>query len=158
MCAVAGIEESNHQLLDFVVVHKSEVGNTSTRMELEGVKRLITSVETHAPIGDIIVDKHPQVCNFLRRENYSYGFDPWHRLKSLKRELRKLVKGLEDEAEKAHMKELNRRFITHLYTSIEKANGDANLCKELVFSFFLHIQGIDSFSLISPINTFFRYS
>lgn len=141
LCAVAAIEEETHQVLDFTTVHKSEVENVSGRMELEGVKKLLPSIESHVMIGDITIDKHPQVCAFLRNQGYQYRFDPWHRLRSVKKELRNLVKGTKDADEKGMMKELFQRFIIHVYSSIERANGDADLCKELVISFFLHVQG-----------------
>uniref|UniRef100_A0A914DJX8 Uncharacterized protein n=2 Tax=Acrobeloides nanus TaxID=290746 RepID=A0A914DJX8_9BILA len=141
LCAVAAIEESTHQVIDFSVVHKSEVENVSNRMELEGVKKLLPAVESNVRIGNITLDKHPQVVSFLKNHNYDYGFDPWHRLKGIKKELKKLIRSLEDE-EKNNMKELARRFIVHVYKAIEFSNGDVNLCKELVFAFFLHVQGI----------------
>lgn len=142
LCAVAAIEESTHQVIDFVAVQKIEADNVSSRMELEGVKKLLPSIESNVRIGNITLDKHPQVVSFLRNQNYDYGFDPWHRLKGIKKELRKIAKALKNPEEKRQMTMLSKRFIVHVYNSIERSNGDASLCKELVFSFFLHVQGI----------------
>lgn len=52
------------------------------------------------------------------------------------------MKEMKTEDDKNQMKELGRRFVVHLYMAIEKSNGDATSCKELAFSFFMHIQGI----------------
>lgn len=110
-------------------------------MELEGVKRCLSSIESRIETNEITVDKHPSVVSFLKSQNKEVRFDPWHRLKSLKKELRSYIKGMNNEEEKTRMKELSRRFVVHLWASIERARGDAKLCQELVFSFFLHIQG-----------------
>uniref|UniRef100_A0A914DSM7 Uncharacterized protein n=1 Tax=Acrobeloides nanus TaxID=290746 RepID=A0A914DSM7_9BILA len=45
-------------------------------------------------------------------------------------------------AEKEEMKDLYRRLIVHIRNSIDRSQGNAIMLKELVFSFFLHIQGI----------------
>uniref|UniRef100_A0A914DDQ8 Mutator-like transposase domain-containing protein n=1 Tax=Acrobeloides nanus TaxID=290746 RepID=A0A914DDQ8_9BILA len=61
LCAVAGIEEETHQVLDVAVVHKSEVGNISGNIEFAGVKKLLSSIESQVNIGGITIDKHPQI-------------------------------------------------------------------------------------------------
>lgn len=57
LCAVAAIEETTHQVIDFVVVHKSETENISGRMELEGVKRILPSIESNVKIESITLGK-----------------------------------------------------------------------------------------------------
>uniref|UniRef100_A0A914DL84 Uncharacterized protein n=1 Tax=Acrobeloides nanus TaxID=290746 RepID=A0A914DL84_9BILA len=111
-------------------------------MELEGVKRCLSSLESEVTMNGDTVDKHNQVVSFLQSENKDVRFDPWHRLKALKKDLRCLIKSLDNEEDKQNMTELSKRFIIHVYASLEKSNGDAKLCQELVFSFFLHVQGI----------------
>lgn len=105
------------------------------------MKRCLASIESRVDVGHITVDKHPQVVAYLQSQQKQVRFDPWHRLKSLKKDLKHDAKEFDGE-EKEKMKELSRRFIVHVYSSIERANGDAKMCQELVYSFFLHIQGI----------------
>ena len=47
---------------------------------------------------------------------------------------------MKSDEDKHALKNLGRRFIVHVYASIESSN-DPEICKERVFSF-LHIQGI----------------
>lgn len=142
LCAVAAIEESTHEVVDFTIVHKSETEFISGRMELEGVKKLIPSIESKMKIGTITLDKHPQVCKYLKDEDYDFALDVWHKLHGTKKVLRSSIKEMKTAEEKDQMREMSRRFILHVYSSVEKANGDSTLCRELVYSFFLHVQGI----------------
>lgn len=128
-------------IVDFATVHKSETENVSARMELEGVKRCLSSIEALLEVKDITVDKHPSVVSYLQSQDKEVHFDPWHRLKTLKKELKNYIKNLENEDEKIKMKELARRFIVHVWSSIERAQGDPKICQEMIFSFFLHVQG-----------------
>lgn len=141
LCAVTFIEETTQQVIDFSIVHKSEVNNVSGRMELEGVKKTLNSVEKHVKIGNITTDKHLQVCAYLRSENYRYWFDTWHKMKSVKKDIKRLLALMQAE-EKDQLKSLGKRFIKHVYSSVEFADGDIDASRELVFSFFLHVQGV----------------
>lgn len=146
LCAVTALEGASKKIVDFAVVHKSETNNVSSRMELEGVKKLIASLKSkHIDFADFTVDKHPSVCAYLRQNNYPFHFDPWHVLRNTGKQIRKSVKEMKSDEDKHALKNLGRRFIVHVYASIESSN-DPEICKERVFSFFLHIQGIHAWN------------
>lgn len=141
-CAVTAIEESTKKVVCFATIQKREVENISGRMELEGVKRCIVSLEPHVKLESITVDKNPQVCAWLKTTGHKYFFDPWHKLKTVKKEVRTMLKELKDLEEKRILTDLAKRFIIHVYYCVEKSNGNPDLCREMIFSYFLHIQGI----------------
>ena len=87
----------------------------------------------------------PSSGGLSSKQEKDVKFDPWHRLKSLKKELKASIKELKDEDERNQMKDLVKRLIIHLNSSIERAQGDAKLYQELIFSF-LHIQGIHNWT------------
>jgi hypothetical protein len=111
-------------------------------MELAGVKKCLNSIEKSMQVDSVTIDKHPQVCAYLRQNDYDYFFDLWHLLKNSKKQIRSAMKKLKDEEERNQLKELRKRFVVHVYTAVEKSNGNPELCKEYIFSFFLHVQGI----------------
>jgi hypothetical protein len=51
------------------------------------------------------------------------------------------MKEMKSANDKNQLAELGRRFILHVYASLEMSNGP-EICKERIYSFFLHVQGI----------------
>uniref|UniRef100_A0A914DJR9 Mutator-like transposase domain-containing protein n=1 Tax=Acrobeloides nanus TaxID=290746 RepID=A0A914DJR9_9BILA len=139
LCAVTAIEETSKKVIGIACVNKKEVEGVSGRMELAGVKKVLESLERTHQLESITLDKHLQVVAFLKKEGYSYYFDPWHQLKSMKKEIKKNLKECKTEEEKEELKNLGRRFITHIYTVVERAHRET--IKEEVFGFFLHVIG-----------------
>lgn len=124
----------------FSVIHKSEVNNISNQMELEGAKRTVAFIESkNISIDSATVDKHRQVCKFLREKDITYHYDVWHILHNVKKHVRTAVKEFKDINDKNQLKELARRFMVHVYASVEASPTPA-VCKEMVFSFFLHVK------------------
>lgn len=165
-CAVTAIEEDTKKVVDFSVVQKNEVGGVSGWMEVEGVKRCINSIKQKAQIQSITVDKHGQVVSFLRQEGYAFFLDLYHVLHNSKKQIRGAVKAMKSKNDKNQLIELGKRFITHVYASLEMSNGP-EICKERVYSFFLHVQGIhrwdpakfeDVFRVESPAKQFLESS
>lgn len=140
-CAVTAIEEDTKKAVDFSVVQKNEVGGVSGRMEVEGVKRCLDSIKQRAQIQSVTVDKHSQVVAYLRNEGYEFFLDLYHVLHNTKKQIRGAMKEMKSANDKNQLAELGRRFILHVYASLEMSNGP-EICKERVYSFFLHVQGI----------------
>ena len=76
---------------------------------------------------------------------YSYYFDPWHALKSVRKQVIKALKGL-PETQRNALLDLSSRFLRHLYYSLELSGGHVQVFLEHIFSFFLHIQNIHEWS------------
>lgn len=77
-------------------------------------------------IASVTVDKHPQVCAYLRENGYDYRFDPWHLLKGIRKQIRSALKDMPNENDKSMLKELGKRFIVHVYAAVEMSNGPGN--------------------------------
>lgn len=167
LCAVSALDTDLKQIIEFSVIQKNETDGVSGRMEWVGVENCLKAIEAQRKVESVTVDKHPQVVARLNAQKYHVNYDPWHRLKSLKKELRAFIKKT-DEADRPLLKSLSRRLILQIWSAIEQSNGDPKICQELVFSFFLHIQGIHSWSkdqkfadlivAISPTKTCARFS
>lgn len=52
---------------------------------------------------------------------------------------------MKDDRDKTQLKELAKRFVVHIYACVEASNGPEE-CKEMVFSFFLHVIGKHSWN------------
>uniref|UniRef100_A0A915DWL2 Uncharacterized protein n=1 Tax=Ditylenchus dipsaci TaxID=166011 RepID=A0A915DWL2_9BILA len=123
LCAVTAVEDYTKQVLAFSVFHRSEVGGISGRMELAGVKKTLEFLNSEVGIKSVMVDKHLQVCAYLKSEEYTYHFDPWHMLKSTQKRIRNALKGLKSEEEKILLRDLGRKLIIHIYAAVESYWG-----------------------------------
>lgn len=76
LCAVTAIESTTNMVLDFAIVHKSETGGVSSKMESQGVTKCIAAIEQKlgARPASITIDKHPSVFSLLRRNGYQVLF------------------------------------------------------------------------------------
>lgn len=119
MIAETAIEETTAMIVDFTALEKSQVQNKTSLLELEAAKQTIASIEKNVAIRCITIDKHPQVVKFLRENGYCYNLDPYHKLNSVKKQIKSLLKSLESDGDKEKLKELSRRFINHMFYSVK---------------------------------------
>lgn len=120
-----------------------------------GVKKCLAELEEKIQVQSITIDKHAQVSAYFKEKHIEFYYDVWHVLSGLRKRVRAAIKEMKDVNQKNLMKQLAKRFIHHVYESVEKA-GNPELCKEYVFSFFMHIRGVHEWNarkftdIISP--------
>lgn len=124
-CNVSALDIRTKKVVTFQQVHKSETGGVSTRMELLGVQKIFTEFGIDQ-IGKVCIDKNLQVVAWLKQNEVEYSFDLWHNCRNINKKIKAQVKKLDGE-EKELLKNLGRRFILHIYRSIENAAGDLKL-------------------------------
>ena len=77
------------EILDFNVIHVPQAGN-SAKMELAGLKLLLTSLESrNITVSSLTTDQHKQVRAYMKKEkpNINHQFDIWHIGKNIKKKL-----------------------------------------------------------------------
>uniref|UniRef100_A0A914CXI8 Transposase n=1 Tax=Acrobeloides nanus TaxID=290746 RepID=A0A914CXI8_9BILA len=149
-CNVSALDIETKKVVTFQQVHKSETDGVSSRMELLGVQKIFDELGIDQ-IEKVCIDKHTQVIAWLKRNNVDYSFDLWHNCRNINKRLRAELKKL-DGIEKSHLKQLGRRFISHIYRAIENAAGNSDLAVQHVYSFFLHVLNIHEWNVAKLID------
>lgn len=124
-CNVTALDIRTKKVVTFQQVHKSETANVSTRMELLGVQKIVNEFGIYH-IENVTIDKHAQVISWLKQNGVDYSFDLWHKCRSVNKAIRAEMKKLDSDG-KGELKNLGRRFILHIYRSIENAEGITTL-------------------------------
>lgn len=133
----------SNRIVTFAVTQKSETENISNRMELRGAEKVIQEMQTKGVrLASVTTDKHLKVVKHLREVlKIPTRFDLWHLLHRMNSKIRSASKNRLDAEDKRTMRSLKKRFFTHVWKSVEVANGDSREFIERVFSFFLHVIG-----------------
>ena len=142
-CTYILMEATTSAILDFSVVQVTETGSSS-RMELEGFKRTIKTLQdADLNVKVIATDRHIQIRKFIRENlpDMSHQFDVWHMTNSIRK---KLVKA----AKKKGCEELMpwvRSISNHIWFCAGSCNMDPELLVEMWKSILYHIRDIHTF-------------
>ncbi|KAL3189117.1 hypothetical protein MRX96_003252 [Rhipicephalus microplus] len=108
-------------------------------MELEGLKRALTSLDVHeAEVAQLVTDRHPQVKKYLSTEKpgIEHLFDAWQVGKGVNKKLLTTSK-----AEGCFVIRLwAKSIVKHLYFSMHHGGGDGGLAVAVWLSTLKHIQ------------------
>uniref|UniRef100_A0A914CS80 Uncharacterized protein n=1 Tax=Acrobeloides nanus TaxID=290746 RepID=A0A914CS80_9BILA len=145
-CSETCMDRDSKLVMGCEIVRKEEVDGISNRMELRGVQKLFEKLGKDN-VNSVTIDKHLQICKWLRENNVQYYFDPWHHLKTNRKKIRKarnVMKHKNKAIEKWQLEvydNLSKRLIKHLYSAVELSAGNPDLLKEIALSYFLHVAG-----------------
>jgi hypothetical protein len=129
-------------ILAFAVSHKSEVDGVSNRMELHGVKKVLSFMRPIAAIESATIDKHASVMKYLRESGIPVHLDLWHLLGLLTKGIRAASKPFTDKEDRQLLLTLKRRLFTHIWSGRSFATQEPDYFKEFIFYFFLHVIGL----------------
>ncbi|XP_049517016.1 uncharacterized protein LOC119440580 [Dermacentor silvarum] len=136
------LDVEGNKILHFELVQSNEVDG-SCKMELEGLKRCITFLESKdIRVKSIVTDRHAQIKCFMRKEKSEiiHEFDVWHVAKGINRKLIAASK-------KAGCEDLvlwTKSIVNHLYWSASSSDGNKDSIVPKWISILNHIQDIHS--------------
>ncbi|XP_028519514.1 uncharacterized protein LOC114576651, partial [Exaiptasia diaphana] len=119
------MDENSGQILDFSLVHVSEV-SSSNAMEFEGCKRsLNTLTKKKISIRCLTTDRHTQITAQLAKnyQSIKHQYDVWHLAKWV---VKKLTKKAKTKAN-LELKPWIRSISNHLWWSAKECGGDADV-------------------------------
>ncbi|XP_049522725.1 uncharacterized protein LOC125945159 [Dermacentor silvarum] len=119
------LETNLNRIIHIELVQCNEV-SSSTHMELEGLKRALTSLdESGVNVTEAVTDRHPQVRRYFKSERpeVDHLFDAWHVCKGLNKKLLQAAKSTGCVA----IGLWTRSIVNHLYFSVQCGNGNSDL-------------------------------
>ncbi|XP_049516299.1 uncharacterized protein LOC125942187 [Dermacentor silvarum] len=132
------LETNLNRIIHIELVQCNEV-SSSTHMELEGLKRALTSLdESGVNVTEAVTDRHPQVRRYFKSERpeVDHLFDAWHVCKGLNKKLLQAEKSTGCVA----IGLWTRSIVNHLYFSVQCGNGNSDLAVAVWMSVMNHVQ------------------
>ncbi|XP_040065676.1 uncharacterized protein LOC8030003 isoform X2 [Ixodes scapularis] len=136
------LDLDTNKIVHFELVQSNEVGG-SGRMELAGLKRSFSFLESQGLVVDLLVtDRHVQGKAFMKKEkpNVRHEFDVWHVAKGIKKQLHAAVK-IPICAELALW---SRPIQNHLYWVAASSEGSSDLIVPKWLSVLNHVRDVHS--------------
>ena len=129
------------KLVEFAVIQKSEVKNSSV-MEKEGLLRCLDSLkESNLKIAQIATDRHPQICAYFDRQTeIIHQFDLWHVAKSISKKLSAKARSKNTEKLATWI----RSVVNHLWWSCASCEGSVEMLRDMWNSTLHHVVNVHS--------------
>ncbi|RCN32297.1 hypothetical protein ANCCAN_21906, partial [Ancylostoma caninum] len=130
------------------VLHRSETGNVSGRMEVEGTRRLLRWVlQQGMPVRSLTTDRSRTIGALLAelREELgpiSHYYDGWHMVKWVGNRLREESKA----SGCAPIAVWTEKVKTHLWKSIEVGAGNGDMVRHVFNTCLMHVKGVHQWS------------
>ena len=129
------MDSETDKVVDFQIVQKSEVKNSSV-MEKEGLVRCLDKLkEANVKVIQLATDRHPQICAYMNRQDeICHQFDLWHVAKGLSKKLgqKASVHGAEE------LSNWIRSIINHLWWCCAACDGNVDMLRDMWKSSLLH--------------------
>uniref|UniRef100_A0A914Y8S0 MULE transposase domain-containing protein n=1 Tax=Panagrolaimus superbus TaxID=310955 RepID=A0A914Y8S0_9BILA len=141
MCKVTAIDAKSGYAVGIQTLQRTMTENKSARMEIEGVRRIMKEMENNGVHVDrATTDRNTGVIALFREEfpKTQHKNDTWHMVKGVKKDLMNESKKKRSQDLAAYVPLIKN----HFWYSVEKANGDGEMCREILLSGLFHLIGI----------------
>ncbi|PIC30273.1 hypothetical protein B9Z55_021572 [Caenorhabditis nigoni] len=140
-CRYVIMEAVTKLVVEFEILrHKS--GEKKVNMETEACEKAFENlmVTYDSAIESFTTDRSISVASMMAHNfpDVTHYFDSWHYIRSLALEIMKK----KDQKQLLPLKPWIRRFINHVYWSIQSSGGHDEMAKEKLLSFFMHVADI----------------
>ncbi|KAF8385104.1 hypothetical protein PRIPAC_74246 [Pristionchus pacificus] len=158
-CRYFLLNAETSEVLHHIIVHKSETGNSSSKMEVaaleKGLRELSDMVGGTDKIGSLVTDRHGAAIKMMKEkfQGIDHFFDPWHYFRNITLALLDICSAQYMMIVRGWLKTIIRRC----YDAVISSNGNGEMASEKFRAILLCMQNQHDFTNVSNRFLVFAY-
>ncbi|KAF8371649.1 hypothetical protein PRIPAC_80614 [Pristionchus pacificus] len=158
-CRYFLLNAETSEVLHHIIVHKSETGNSSSKMEVAALEKVLRELSDMVrgtdKIGSLVTDRHGAAIKMMKEkfQGIDHFFDPWHYFRNITLALLDICSAQYMMIVRGWLKTIIRRC----YDAVISSNGNGEMASEKFRAILLCMQNQHDFTNVSNRFLVFAY-